>query len=246
MIRANSRQASRHSSAPWVVRAVGGESLDVVEVRKEHGDGSEPHDASVAGGVQRDGPRKWISVVTIPPQRAGHGIADVEAGAGAAQVTVLRPPAVPIHLIGGIEATSLDKTRGQTERHRCVVGPLARPQPERASADHVRHRLEGSTPAELHGCTDGVTHGKSEKTSAVSSALLHRPPQLSRIRPHQSTTLARLLVATQSSANAVIVVRRTRSGHNRDQISLHAGRAGVSQCGCHSRAECPHSPPGGR
>src|SRR5262245_42378576 len=111
-----------------------------------------------------------------------YGSSEVKTNSGAAQVTLLSPPAISIHLILGIETTALDQASRQTEGHRCVVGPLAWPKPERTSSHHVYQRLKRTTGAELHGCPDGVAYCKSEKTSTKSGALLHSVPK----RPNDS------------------------------------------------------------
>ena len=48
-----------------------------------------------------------------------------------------------------VEPATLDQARGQTQSHRCVVGQLAGPKEERATADHVVGRLERSRTLEL-------------------------------------------------------------------------------------------------
>jgi hypothetical protein len=76
-------------------RALGRPVLDDVQVREEeHGDGGEPHDASVAGRawIRRAGDR--VTGLPVPSQRGGDGAPDVEAASRTAQVSLAVPAAV--------------------------------------------------------------------------------------------------------------------------------------------------------
>src|SRR4029453_5652831 len=114
-----------------------------------------------------------VSIPAVTTQSGRHCVAHIKADAGAAEVTVVRPLAVPDHLIVGAETSPLDGARCKAERHRCVVGPLTRQKPEGAATNHVRQGLEGTAAAEFQSRPDGITDGKSKKTSTMSSALIH-------------------------------------------------------------------------
>src|SRR5262245_34946111 len=81
-------------------RAFGREMLDSVKVWKEaHGDRGEPHDAAIAGRVRIGGSRVRVSLTLIFPESRSDSVADVEAAPDAAQIALLCPAAVAVHLI---------------------------------------------------------------------------------------------------------------------------------------------------
>src|SRR4029078_8059213 len=71
-----------------------------------------------------------------PHERAADRVADVETRARAAVVPLMPPAHVALQLIDRVEASALDQALGKAQRHRRVVGPFARPELERAAANH--------------------------------------------------------------------------------------------------------------
>jgi hypothetical protein len=59
------------------------------------------------------GPGEGVAPVLVVTEGAAHGVADVEAAARAAQVPLLPPPDVAVHLVGSVEALALDEARGE-------------------------------------------------------------------------------------------------------------------------------------
>jgi hypothetical protein len=85
------------------------------------------------------------------------------------------PPAdVPAHLVGRIESAALDKAVGEAERHRRVVGPLPRLEPERTAPHHVVDRLELTRPRELERRAQRVADRKSSEAPNDSVANVHQ------------------------------------------------------------------------
>jgi hypothetical protein len=74
----------------------------------------------------------------------------------------------PRHLIVRIETAARDQALRETQRHRCVVGPLARLQAERPATDHVGQRRERAARLELHGGADRIARGKADQRAAVT------------------------------------------------------------------------------
>jgi hypothetical protein len=69
----------------------------------------------------------------------------------------------PVHEVARVEVRVVEETVGERQRHRSVVGPPARLQPERPAADHVeQHRLHWLG-GELQRGPDGVAHCKADE-----------------------------------------------------------------------------------
>ena len=144
---ANSRQASTHSGAPCVVRELSPawRRAAASSPREEHGTGASRMSGAVAGRVRvgrrrRTARRSSRSVRSAAPTccrcrssgRCCSGSRRRTSGSsGRSWSTGSKPPA-------------LDEALGEAQRHRRVVGPLARLQAERPAADHVGHRREAS------------------------------------------------------------------------------------------------------
>jgi hypothetical protein len=62
-----------------------------------------------------------------------HRITDIETPAVAAQIPLIMPSTVTIHLVFGVESTLFN--HGQTKRHRSVVGPFTWLKTEWAAAN---------------------------------------------------------------------------------------------------------------
>src|SRR4051794_28288719 len=92
------------------------------------------------------------------------------------------PPAISLHLVGGIEAIHLNETARQTKRHRCVIRPRARCKPKRPAAGHVGHGREGAARTEFDGRADGVAACESEQTAAISAECIHLSPTSASLR----------------------------------------------------------------
>ena len=95
-------------------------------------------------------------------------VADVEAGAGAAVMSVAKPADVALQLVDGIEAVPLEQALRQAQCHGGVVGPLPCRQVEWAAADDVGQRLEGAGVAELHRRPECVTGGQAEECTPIA------------------------------------------------------------------------------
>lgn len=69
-----------------------------------------------------------------------HRITDIETPASAAEVSLITPPAITVHLVFGIEPALFDETHYQTKRHRSVIGPLTWLKIMWTTANHVRNQ----------------------------------------------------------------------------------------------------------
>jgi hypothetical protein len=79
------------------------------------------------------------------------------------------PPAdVGFELVDRVEVLLRDETFCEAQRHRRVVGPLARLQVERPAADHVGERGERAGFFELQCGAESITRGESEQAPAVA------------------------------------------------------------------------------
>ena len=86
----------------------------------------------------------------------------------------LVPQHVAAQLVLEVELASVEQRLGEAQRHRGVVGPLARLQAERAAADHVVDRLEGARRAELERRADGVAAREAEQRADGAVERVHR------------------------------------------------------------------------
>jgi hypothetical protein len=102
----------------------------------------------------------------VAAQGRAHGASNIEAGTVAAEIAELRPTAIAVHLIDGVEALPHDQAGGQAEGHGGVVGPLPRLQLEWTAADDVREQREAAARREFHGRADGVADGQPEQAAA--------------------------------------------------------------------------------
>ena len=96
-------------------------------------------------------------------QRRGSGAADVEARTGRRPVPAAPPRDVAPELVGGVEVAGVEDRLGEAHRHRRVVGPRSRREPERPATDHVVDRRERARPAELEGGADGIADGQPDE-----------------------------------------------------------------------------------
>src|SRR5205085_1758349 len=92
----------------------------------------------------------------------------------AAQISFSPPPDVPPHLVVGIEAAAVDETFGQAQRHRRVVGPLTRREPERTTADHVVDWRSTALRGELERRAESIANREADETSDMAISLGHR------------------------------------------------------------------------
>jgi hypothetical protein len=102
-----------------------------------------------------------VATTLEPHERRSDRVADIEAIAGARQVSLLVPTEVPAHLIGWIEASTVDEAFGQTERHGGIVSPLPGLEPEWTTPEHVRDRLERAGTAEFECRPERVAGGEA-------------------------------------------------------------------------------------
>ena len=93
-------------------------------------------------------------------------IANIETSAGTAQIPILIPAPVPVHLVVGIESPFLNQTCRQAQRHGRVICPLPGLQAEGSAADHIRHFGKGAARLELYGCADGISNCETKKAAA--------------------------------------------------------------------------------
>jgi hypothetical protein len=131
---------------------------------------SKPHQGAVAGAVRICGARVGVLVGVLrePVQRRSHGVADVEAAPGAAQVSVPVPAEVPLHLVTSIKPPALDQTCGEAECHRGIIRPLAGLEAKRSAAHQVRDRREGVRSGKLHRRAHGVSGSQPQQRTAVA------------------------------------------------------------------------------
>ena len=80
-------------------------------------------------------------------------------------MTLAPPAAVPLHLVASIEATALNQAFGQAERHRCIVGPLARLEVEWPASDHIYDGLESAFGPKLHRRAHRVSNCESSEAA---------------------------------------------------------------------------------
>ena len=116
-------------------------------------------------------PQKASRVCPKPVQAAGGRAADVEARAGAAQVSLPVPAHISLKLVDRIEAAPLNQALRQTERHRRVVRPLAGIEIERTAAGDIRQRLERARRLELDRRAQRIACGQANQRAAIS--ILH-------------------------------------------------------------------------
>src|SRR5690349_423599 len=151
----------------------------------EHRHRREPHQRSVAGRARVGRTREWILRVGEVVERLARRVADVEAFAGRAQMAVVIPVEVAVHLVDGIESVAMEQAVREAQRHRGVVGPLAGLETERPAADHVGERLESSARLELDRRADGITAGEAEQAAAeaIESRNFSHAPEFCTNRP---------------------------------------------------------------
>ena len=121
-------------------------------------------------------PRARIAEALEVAQRLTNRVPDVEAPAGAGEVTLAPPPHVTLHLVARVESVALDEALGQAERHRGVVGPLPWLQSKRIAADHVGDGLERPRALELHRRADRIADGEAEERPAIALMPFHMTP----------------------------------------------------------------------
>jgi hypothetical protein len=68
--------------------------------------------------------------------------ADIEAPACTAQVAVLPPAQISLHLVNRLESAALNEALAQAERHAGIIGPFARLQAERPAMFRFLLRLD--------------------------------------------------------------------------------------------------------
>jgi hypothetical protein len=112
--------------------------------------------------------RKRVASALKGAQGGAHSAAYIETCPVAAQVALIPPPQVALHLIAGVEAFARDQAVRKAQRHRCIVGPLAGLQDEWPSTDHIDDRFERTWRLELHRRSYGVSDREAQQTSAES------------------------------------------------------------------------------
>jgi hypothetical protein len=100
-------------------------------------------------------------------------MADIEALSSAAEMSILPPSHVSLHLICCVESSLLDQAFGKTQCHGGVIGPLACFQAEGSAAYHVRNGLKAFRPLELERRADGVSDRQAQQAATVSLCDFH-------------------------------------------------------------------------
>ena len=103
-------------------------------------------------------------------QRQPGGCTDVETRPGRRPISVAVPTHVSSELIDRIEFTAVEDRLGQAHRHRRVIGPRTRPEPERTTTDHVGDRRERTGRLELERGADGVADRQTNESTACAVA----------------------------------------------------------------------------
>lgn len=109
----------------------------------------QPHQRTIPSRARIGAAAEGRAAIQIALQRLAHGRTDIEAGTGTAELTVLVPIAIAVHLIGRVEALPMQQAMRQAQGHRGVVGPLPGPQGKRAAAVRVVDRREAARRAEF-------------------------------------------------------------------------------------------------
>jgi hypothetical protein len=104
-------------------------------------------------------------------QRLTHSVANVKALTCTAQIAILVPIPVAIHLVYRIKAVLGDQACRQTQCHGGVVRPLTRFQAEGATTNQIHDWWKRAARLELDRCTDSVADGKPKKATAKSSSI---------------------------------------------------------------------------
>lgn len=131
------------------------------------------HQASVTRRARVRAPGKGLVVVQEALQGIADSHPDVEAFAGAAQISFFHPATITPHLVGRVEAAGIEQAGGQIQGHRGVVGPLAGLQRKWSAADHVGERGEAAAAPELHRRADGIPARQPEQGAAKTLARLY-------------------------------------------------------------------------
>src|SRR5947208_5167024 len=139
---------------------------EVVHVRRLAGTAREAHEGSVPSGGGIRGTARGIAGAFEAHEGRAHGVADVEAPSGRAQVAVAPPADVAHELVDRVEAAPLDQALGEAERHGRVVGPGPGGEVERTAADELGDGAEGAGRAEFKGGTEGVAEGETQEGAA--------------------------------------------------------------------------------
>jgi hypothetical protein len=89
----------------------------------------------------------------------------IEASPVTAEVSRVRPQAVPSHLIIGIEPVTLNEARCQTKSHGCIISPLTSLETEWTSTNHIIQSLETSPWTTFDGSANGIADCKAKETT---------------------------------------------------------------------------------
>ena len=93
---------------------------------------------------------------------------NVETGPGTAEVALPVPAHVALQLVHGVKPALGDQALCQTERHGCVICPLAAGEPERTSAHDVRNGRERARWLELQSGAQGIAHSQAQQAATVT------------------------------------------------------------------------------
>jgi hypothetical protein len=96
--------------------------------------------------------------------------ADIEAPACTAQVAVLPPAQISLHLVNRLESAARNEALAQAERHAGIIGPFARLQAERPATDHRDERIECTWRVEFERGAERVTARQTQESASITIA----------------------------------------------------------------------------
>ena len=137
-----------------------GGALDVGMIK--HCDRSKSHDRAVTCRSSMRETAVGVARLLIPSKCRRHRVPDVKTPPVAAQVSIIGPTDVPIHLVSWIEAALFNEAGRQAQGHGRVVRPFPGLEVEWASTDHVRDRFERAWLFELDCCAYRIADGETK------------------------------------------------------------------------------------
>ena len=137
-----------------------------------HGNRRKAHQRAVASATRICGARERITSFAVRRECRAACHANIEALACAAHVAVSPPAHVSLHLVFGIEPLGAHQAFSKAQGHRCVIGPLAGLEVERASAYHVGKQGEHARRLEFQSRAERITGSEAKQCAVVAIAQL--------------------------------------------------------------------------
>src|SRR5580704_9370602 len=106
----------------------------------------------------------------ILSESSGNREPDIETAAFHAQVAILPPAKIALHLVNRIEPIALNETLAEAKRHGSVVCEVPCFQIERSPADHRGDRIERAGRLEFKRGAERVATGQSKESAKVAIA----------------------------------------------------------------------------